>query len=298
TSGERTILPMVLEPEQHCSRNPPEDTCLHHRLFQKSPIIYNPTTHQFITLPDPTGRSFKNTRGVQLAFDPSKSPCYKVVCVYSSVGLPEHYEIEVYSSETGLWRRSGNPFRSSVTFKKGVFWNGAINWFNSSGDFLCFNVDEEWLRTLAMPPAPNGGEKRMVKYFGESCGHLHLIENYGPPTIHFIVYEMGRNYSGWFVKYVVDLDPVMKAFPESMNRGVGSSDLNYYMFLILTLTRMGNDEESFLLFTLPAKAMRYNLSDKTFEKAFDFEEGRVRREIFPIVPWNDAFPYIESLACV
>ncbi|CAK9182728.1 unnamed protein product [Ilex paraguariensis] len=258
--------------------------------------ICNPTTQKITTLPDPSGRIFNYTRGVQLAFDPSKSSCYKVVCVYSAVGLSGHYEIEVYSSETGIWSRSGNPFRSSVKFKQGVFWNGAINWFSSSDEFLCFNVDEELLRTLSMPPVPSGGERRFVKYFVESNDHLHLIENYGPPTSHVIVYEMPRDYSGWFVKYIVDLDAVMKAFPGSINEGVDPSDVNYYMFLILNLTRMDDDDESFLLFTLPGKAMRYNLSDRTFKIALDLDEGQ--SGIAPIVPWAVAFPYIETLACV
>ncbi|CAK9182729.1 unnamed protein product [Ilex paraguariensis] len=158
--------------------------------------IYNPTTHQFSTLPIPSGRGFWYSRGVgsvyavNLAFDPSKSPHYKAVCVYNSQILPLQFSIEVYSSQTGLWSRSGDPFSSDVNFGLGVFWKGAINWVSRRADSLYFDVDEERLGKMPMPPLRDGREERRLRYFGESGDHLHLIEIYGPHMTQFSVYEM------------------------------------------------------------------------------------------------------------
>lgn len=41
-------------------------------------------------------------------------------------------------------------------------------------------------------------------FFGKSNGHLHLIN--GPTMAEFRVLDMESDYSGWFVKYHVDLD--------------------------------------------------------------------------------------------
>lgn len=54
-------------------------------------------------------------------------------------------------------------------------------------------------------------------YFGESNGHLHLIEINNAPATRFSVYEMEMDYSGWFVKYHVDLGIVMETFPEAID---------------------------------------------------------------------------------
>ncbi|KAJ0099818.1 hypothetical protein Patl1_20698 [Pistacia atlantica] len=123
---------------------------------------------------------------------------------------------EIYSSETnGPWRLSGGTVRalSYMKFKEGVFWNGALHWFTCLVACLYFTVDEETIHELPMPPLPKGTFLRKCYYFGESRGHLHLIEVYNPCTI-FNVYEMPRDYSGWFAKYHVDLGEVVNAYPE------------------------------------------------------------------------------------
>ncbi|CAL5322948.1 unnamed protein product [Camellia sinensis] len=238
--------------------------------------IYNPTTSQFATLPQPPRRvltplrCFTTFYAYNLAFDPSKSPHYKVVSVNFSCGLPDHYELEIYSSETGLWSPSGDPFTGDVSFNLGVFWNGALHWISTSGgDSLYFNVDEELLETMPMPPIPDGWEERRLRYFRESRDHLHLIEIYGPHTTQFNVYEMERDYCGWFVKYRVDIDAIPNAFPEMIRSSLDPSDLHYYQFVILGVIREENDEESFLVLHIPGKVIWYNFRDKSFRELFD-----------------------------
>ncbi|XP_057489395.1 F-box protein At5g07610-like [Actinidia eriantha] len=69
--------------------------------------VFNPTTMQFASLP----KLQDGLKGLILAFDPSRSPHYKVVCVRCTISVLStkpyqsecHYQIEIYSSETGSW---------------------------------------------------------------------------------------------------------------------------------------------------------------------------------------------------
>lgn len=69
----------------------------------------------------------------------------------------EDFEIEIYSSETSAWKHAVKPFTASIDFKYGVFWNGAINWPSDKDDSLYFNVEDEELGKMTMPPLPRIG---------------------------------------------------------------------------------------------------------------------------------------------
>ncbi|KAJ6427839.1 hypothetical protein OIU84_023278 [Salix udensis] len=125
--------------------------------------VYNPTTEQQNTIPRP-----RRAVGAALAFDPSKSPHYKVICVRECHQWLQHqYEIWMYSSNSGPWRVSGDPFNtkgSDEQFNGGVFCNGVIYWLDVSGTTgvsLCFDIDGEKLHQMPPPPAPRRkGRKR------------------------------------------------------------------------------------------------------------------------------------------
>ncbi|KAK6130029.1 hypothetical protein DH2020_036215 [Rehmannia glutinosa] len=180
--------------------------------------ICNPTTKEYSTLPRLVGRGgFSRTiRGLNLAFDPSKSPYYKVVCV-RELGLcraKEHqYQFEVYSSDTdgGIWRKCGEPFTAQVNFKHGVCWNGAIHWISitGAGKSIYFNPYDELMmpKVMPTPPVSDGHFSTRNYYFGESHGHLHYIDVCRMVT-GFKVYEIKKDYSEWFSKYRVDLSYV------------------------------------------------------------------------------------------
>ncbi|KAL3650413.1 hypothetical protein CASFOL_006816 [Castilleja foliolosa] len=142
--------------------------------------------------------------GMYLAFDPSNSPHYKVVCVLRSLGGLLHL-FEVYSSETGSCGELFQAF-THFDFEDGVYWNGAIHWVNivtGPWEFVYLNLDCD--QTLKVFPQPPLQEKRYYKndyHFGESCGHLHFVDVYRT-VCEFIVYEMKMDYSEWFVKYKV-----------------------------------------------------------------------------------------------
>lgn len=293
--------------------------------------IYNPTTNQFFKLPQVPIEDTVCIGGVGLAFDPAKSPYYKVVVLRQPDRLiksNEHdrrvefrdaelidyvsYQIEIYSSKTRTWRPSGNPFNAAVgtRFERGVYCNGAIHWINDWDTSLYFNVDEEKLGEMpTMPPIPEGWEERRLRYLGESQNHLHIIELYGPRTEQFKIYEMKSDYSNWFVKYHVNLDAIPVAFPEMISRNLG------YEFCIFCVVREANDEESYMVLHIPGKVIRYNLKDGSFKKIcdlesyedsfkkfFDLDSDEDNIDGIPIqtlrYSWYDAVQFIPTLFCL
>ncbi|PRQ37024.1 putative F-box associated interaction domain-containing protein [Rosa chinensis] len=186
--------------------------------------ICNPSTRQFLMLPLPNAKGCDESTtilGVYLAFDPSKSPHYQVVCVRNcssssaAAAANDHYQIEIYSSETLSWRLSGSPFNAPIdmVFYNGVVWNGTIHWISPTAASLCFDIVHEQLGEMPSLPSNEKWSKRRLRYFGESGGHLHLIEIYGSGTTQFQVFEMKKDYSSWIPKYQVDLTTIVKAFP-------------------------------------------------------------------------------------
>ncbi|KAL3650383.1 hypothetical protein CASFOL_006786 [Castilleja foliolosa] len=251
-------------------------------------FVYNPTTNKSSTFPDSELRS--NVLGMSLAFDPARSRHYKVVRVrgWFVVDIFE-YRFEVYSSETGCWRKPDGLFRSRVNFNYGVYWNGAIHWIdNKTGDCLYFNpdVDDDRMVMQRMGPSiPSVGSYWF--YFGESCGHLNYVEFFRPGVCSK-VYELRRDYSEWFVKYSFDLSTIYE--------GVGSMKKreDYWRsstFSSIMVVCGEKDEDSFMVFIYSGKAIvRYNFVQGTCETICDVED-------YDKTTSSQGFQYIESL-CV
>ncbi|KAK9292314.1 hypothetical protein L1049_020279 [Liquidambar formosana] len=255
--------------------------------------IYNPTTHQFTLLPELEADLFSTVACVILAFDPRKSPDYKVLCVRLAYPLLNNHRIEIYSSKARSWRVSCESFTATggINFGKGVYWNGAIHWITNvrKKSVFSFDVDEE--RVIGETPMPviRDWNRMSVRYFGECRGHLHLVLISGRQPW-FIVYEMERDYSGWFVKYKVDLGAVSSLFSDIRpNNYEELSKLRYRDLSILCLVREEKDEESFLVMRTPEVVVRYRFQDKTLKKLCDFTVRHARPE---------AYQYIETLAQV
>ncbi|KAK6121896.1 hypothetical protein DH2020_044357 [Rehmannia glutinosa] len=229
--------------------------------------VYNPTTNKFSALPKPAvgGGISAKIDGMSLAFDPTKSPYYKVVCV-QRLGLHmvggNLYQFEVYSSETGSWIKCGEPFTSQV------------------------NLKMEYIGMEPfIGPAMELAEILYISILTIRCSKLH-----------FDVYEMRRDYSEWFIKYNVDLSPVVSAYPEIIRNYIRPTSSCYYACSIFSLVRGEKEEDSFLVLQIPGKAIRYNLVYQTFETICEFAgvvtPGGLRFR------GTDGFQYIESLSCV
>ncbi|KAJ0042079.1 hypothetical protein Pint_18035 [Pistacia integerrima] len=270
-------------------------------------FVYNPTTNKYTMVPPIPNDNGALCRDVVLAFDPSNSPYYKVVCVKDCNLSESSFQIEIYSSQTGTWRVCNSSFNYPNTpfFMEGVFWNNAIYWCKSWSPSIYFDMDKEEVREMPMPPNINGLDEKWSWYLGTSRGHLHLIEIYSPFNTIFNIYEMEKREDccRWIVKYQVDLSPIVTSYPEMIKNF--QTDLHYYLFSTLCVVREENDEESYLVVHLPAKVIRYNFKDKSFNKIHDFapshdsehQGGNGQVTNFDFVG-TAAFQYIESLASV
>ncbi|KAM5553659.1 F-box protein [Rosa sericea] len=298
--------------------------------------VVNPTSNQFLALSPP--RAGKSTEFVRyaLAFDPSKSPHYKVICLSTTRKHNWVHQVDVYSSETRTWRLLETPYASrdlemhldGRSREGGVYCNGAIHWIRDEkelpirvgedGNSLVrvdadlvhyYDIAEERLG-LAIPSAPlvvigyspSKFPKFDHRYFGESGDHLYLIDVYKDSSsknniykdcnAEFDVMEMGKDYSGWFVKYHVDLNPVVAAF-----RGYYDHFSRFYVLFLGGEEKDEQDQQqqevsSSLLFHVPGKVISYNLRNKTFKTSVDL----AIKDYFLVGGYN--YPYMETLASV
>ncbi|PON92415.1 hypothetical protein TorRG33x02_117390 [Trema orientale] len=231
--------------------------------LKKVYYIYNPTTNQYTKLPTLPIRN-----AISLAFDPLESPYYKVVCLRNSERSTHEFQIEIYSD---IWN-----IRFNIV---GVFWNGSVHWISLWGVSLYFNVSEERLSSLPMPPVPDGwNEDKKHMFSGESRGHLHFTRQiYHTQTPHLDVYEMEMDYSGWFVKFRVNLSELLIASPKMIKRNkFQPANLHEYVFSVLCVVRGELDEESYLVLKIRDKVKRYNFKTSTFHKLCQIEPSRPR----------------------
>ncbi|KAL3834675.1 hypothetical protein ACJIZ3_009411 [Penstemon smallii] len=253
--------------------------------------VCNPTTNQISLVPQ-HGIRDSLIRGGSLAFDPAMSSHYKIVFALN-IGN-ELLQFFIYSSETGAWGVHGNPFTSSgATFDEGVYWNGALHWMNRKRA-LYFKIEDQVLDEMPKVPFSNDVHWSDEYYFGESCDHLHFVET-RDTQIQLKVYEMKRDYSEWFVKYQVDLSPVVSSYPEIIGHTYPIMGLICYDFSLFGIVSGGKEEESFLVLQIPKKVVRFNLVNKTFKNLYKFRGDFTCRLKYP---GNAGFKYIESLCRV
>ncbi|XWS51568.1 hypothetical protein CRYUN_Cryun12cG0187900 [Craigia yunnanensis] len=264
--------------------------------YNRNYYIYNPTTNRYTTLPKPGNRIPNTIFGVILAFDPSKSPHYKVVFVRGSEAS-HLYQLEIYSSETHRWSFSSEI--PKVNYSQGVYCCGSIHWMANSGALLCFDVDQERFQEIPMPEIPDDwNQQAKCRYFGEFGGRLHLILTNGKQsTRQFDVYEMEKDFSKWFVKYQVDLNALISAYPEMTHSNSHPSEWDYHAFRVLAVV-CKEIKGSFMVLHIPGKAISYSFKDKTSTLLHDFAPGCTDIEGCTTFKFDDAYPYIETFAIV
>ncbi|KAM7491693.1 hypothetical protein LguiA_034614 [Lonicera macranthoides] len=267
--------------------------------------VYNPSNQKFAIIPRPVDITLrKSIISMNLAFDPSKSTIYKIICVVSISRPPfgRKVRIDVYSSETGTWKLSVESCNVSgiAIFSGGIYCNGAIHWLTWGLSTNYFDLDQERIQVMPMPPFPRelGYSLRKSHYFGESSGHLYLIETYELMRIQFDVFEMERDRSGWFVRYRVDLNSMVNTYPEMILDKRGYRGQLIYGCFPLYVLEGERSVDSYMLLYIPGKIVRYNFVDKTFKLLFDYDPPSKVDYFLSYHLWLGAFPFLASLTCV
>nr|XP_043634255.1 F-box protein At5g07610-like [Erigeron canadensis]XP_043634256.1 F-box protein At5g07610-like [Erigeron canadensis] len=248
--------------------------------FTHKYYMYNPTTNQSITLPKLENYDNSKRLGMTIAFDPSKSPHYKVVYV-CGLGTDRRagvtgYQIETYSSETRTCKVSYElalDEEIDIYFGAGVYWNNAIHWIHHTGFVLYFNLEKEVVDHVLTPGAHQRVDpESYTSYMYESCDHLLVAQIRNALNTEFNIFESKRDYSSWIVKYRVDIDGLRRPYPEII---FDHNNPRTFCFTLLSIVlgEKDNDDDSFLVLEIGdelKKAVRFNLSSKTSHKLLDF----------------------------
>ncbi|XP_076945980.1 F-box protein At5g07610-like [Bidens hawaiensis] len=237
--------------------------------------VFNPSMNLLYKLPEfnesAEGEFTASAR--VLAFDPTKSPHYKVVIVGAVYrGNNDCFsQARTYSSETRAWKVHDelrfwiNMFR--VRVQDGlIYLNDSIYWLMKVNELhsMVLKLDVEVL-TLKSTATPVGKAHSDPKLF-ESRGRLLLarVECTNELNIYTMTSEfLDCHYLDWSVKYTVKLNDILWMFPKTNrpHRRVCAD--------VKCIVVGENEEESFLVIERNGMVMRYKFRSNTLNLLCD-----------------------------
>ncbi|KAM7511697.1 hypothetical protein LguiB_010572 [Lonicera macranthoides] len=289
--------------------------------------VCNPIAKTYTLLPKPHDITQNNfwIFSISLVFDPCESHHYRVVFVKKTSNSAD-YSIDIYSSENGLWTNSvcrfQLPSRFSFGTGSGVNWNGGIHWIGDN-NFKCYSpVFNTRTNNLTLTELPTKPPQSSIQYFGAFGGHLHLIYAKDILPEQFEVLEKDRDTLEWSIRYIVDMNQIVSAFPEIVtDTGLdadrmiarfpqiahvirscrGEIQEKEYAFNIMSVVERGEKkEDSELVLIVPGKVISYNLKLKTLKVLSEFPWKELPSKDFTPTyrNYDVVYPYMESLASV
>lgn len=247
--------------------------------------VYNPTTKQCTKILFDVNDTFGCVMGLNLVFDPLESPHYKIVCIKAaprrSAGFGRSWwrrcRIEVYESNTETWKLCGEPFTAprDVVFDHGIEWKGKVHWCGVFFDLQDCVVG----RHPEVVVLGDAGTEGSYHNYVESNGYLHNIVHF-PKKNSFMIFELQSDYSGWSLKYHINLD------------GTSGS------LSVLSMVRGESEEDSTVVLHEPGKIMFYALQENCVKELIDFGGKKFYQEKHTQYASNRAFQVIETLAPV
>ncbi|GKE57307.1 hypothetical protein Tco_1496492 [Tanacetum coccineum] len=162
----------------------------------------------------------------------------------------------------GNWSLYGHQFPHHLLCFKydGVYWNDAICWLNyDSSEGKIFKLDimnDHPVLTALRTPLTLDGKVQNQCYLFESHGCLLLAGKDNACSRHFTIYEKGGMYSEWSMKYIVNLDDIIKPFPQMWS----TCNICRNDFCIVFEER---EEDSFLVIKLDKKVVEHKIVSKT-----------------------------------
>ncbi|KAL7190985.1 hypothetical protein ACSBR2_023121 [Camellia fascicularis] len=265
--------------------------------FRKPPcIVCNLTTKKFSVLPDIGPTSSELYRGnvcAFLAFDPSKSPHYKVLLFsYGYANNGRWVEIEIYSSQTSSWKHIYVPDPRGARFMFNMFWNGAIHCITYANVHARFEVEEEKLIQTPMPQNPKILFHDKIRYFGECGGNLLLIRTTQPCALGFSILQVHRDYCLWIMKYRVNLRPILSVLPKTARKTI----ITRCEFNVLCVVKGANEKDFTLMLAIRGKVISYNVKSKTLKVLHHLSTDGL--DDWGGASWCNTYQFIESLSPV
>ncbi|CDP16132.1 unnamed protein product [Coffea canephora] len=264
-------------------------------------LVYNPTTDEYRTIPREKSAQ-DQSEGVNIVFDPSKSHHYILVSALVVNEDEDEFRFTVYSSETGLWSETAAKFEHDgdrYYFEKGAYWNGDLHWVSVSSGTLCFDLDNKRLRPVIPHPSTPSVEWRDICYFGESGGDLYLIGLDKPQAMLWKVYSLKRDYSGWVVKYSIDVASLVTFYPSMVVEEESNEkhfDLHMPCFVVDE-----KEKKAMPVILLRCKVISYDISDMTVEELAEIDSSHLEHAFSFRAPKYclvDAVQHTETLACI
>ncbi|KAJ7975358.1 F-box protein [Quillaja saponaria] len=149
----------------------------------QDPAIYvcNPSNKEWVRF---EWTDYDKHASIGLAFDQPQSP-FDISAKYNVVRVKQFHNdyeklfftFEIFSSETGEWRKSNEicHCNNNLIKNKGIYIGGVLHWLTDGDEILTFSVDKE-LAWLISVPVPAVEFKTVPEAcIGESEGKLHYI---------------------------------------------------------------------------------------------------------------------------
>nr|GEY01295.1 hypothetical protein [Tanacetum cinerariifolium] len=229
--------------------------------------VYNPTTKQVATLPTRQDCDrIQRPSGVILIFDPLKSSHYRVVFVRGYNYSNDIYSIEIYSSETRIWKLWHIKLDDDkIEFMCGVYWNGSIHWINKKGRIIFLKIDGEASRLYEISTRVVVIDKWYIKRhccpLVESRDRLMFMGISSLVDMRFDVHEIDKDYSWCTPTYRVDLNQVMVWFLDPL-----------HSFVMHCLVLGEKEEDAFIVLEVPpGNAVKFIIALNTFQELCDLD---------------------------
>jgi F-box interacting protein len=242
-------------------------------------LVCNPTTRKYTVIPRPVLMEEEKVVHFVLAFEPSESPHYKIVCVKSSTHFTQDNgdlgvcQIDIYSSENKTWRSTSCRFNGSDYIqpdKTAVYWKGIVHFVNNDlMGYQSFDFDikeERFCGPNAMQYTPHMYPNTPLRYLGECRGYLHALYVRTPSSKIIRVFERDRETLKWVLKYRLHLNSIFPAFPKIIYENGPWAQANCgmeYAYSVLYIYRAENDVDSAMVLSIPDMVISYNFYHKS-----------------------------------
>ncbi|KAK9057423.1 hypothetical protein SSX86_022258 [Deinandra increscens subsp. villosa] len=234
-------------------------------------VVCNPSTHRYKTIDDPPCSNVPGFHpiGITMAFDPSKSPHYKIL-----------YRLDVEDPH--------------ITVTPTPQTDGGIHWLRYRLD-----VEHPHITVTPTPPTAVGGVQKLF----ESGGCLFLLCTPVGSEMQLHIYEMCKRRLVWVEKYIVDIGDVMMKYRKTWMlkkhhpRRRTTCELEYWLCsgwihtsVQCIVIEKKEDDDSFLVMEIFGKIIQYKIVSKTIHKLYELME--------PDRYYSNSFNFIASFADV